>query len=263
MTGRTGTRALSGIPESAPDQAPAAITTRASGDALAAGQAHAAHAVVADARSPRPRRPFGSPRLRSRSRSRAPRRARAARRRDRRARPAPGARWAPGRARARRAAVGSSRSARRPQSCAKGQLAVERLGLVTVARHQQRAARAQPGSRRRPGPRPERGPARGAASLSASRPRSPNARLGHGREHARGDPGASRRPAGRGRARAGAGRAGARASDGEAGDAAADDGDVGGARWSGHVTSLRRHDPDQVLTVGGRSAALSARRGLP
>jgi hypothetical protein len=27
--------------------------------------------------------------------------------------------------------------------------------------------------------------------------------------------------------------------------------------------SLRRHDPDQLLTVGGRGAALSALLGLP
>ena len=106
---------------------------------------------------------------------------------------------------------------------AKGQLAVERLGLVTVARHQKRAALQPPAAVQALGPG---GPARGGGEIEGEQVALPERRLGHGRQHARGDPGGrTARPAAVEHERAQVAPARA-AGDGESGDAGPDDDEI-------------------------------------
>ena len=165
----------------------------------------------------------------------------------------------------RRAALGSSRSTSRPRPTAQRELALERLGFVAVAGDDERAAAAQPGigAGGRLELRGELRPRARAAQPELEQRELAGVGLGDGRQH----PGRDARGAGAELAALehADGEAALRRApgDGQPDDAPADDGDVARCGWVlRHDTSLRRHDPDQLLTVG--VVALSARaRGLP
>ena len=165
----------------------------------------------------------------------------------------------------RRAALGSRRSHVEAELRAQRELALERLGLVAVARDDERAAAAQarigaggllelggeaPASRARcagPSASSASSPASASvtgASIPAATCEAPRAELA-ALEHADAQPALRRAP-----------------GDGEPDHAPADDGDVEvvAVGSCGMCTSLRRHDPDQLLTVGIDALSARARR---
>ena len=225
MTGRTGTRACSGMLEPRDSHAGGDARPRRRAIALAVGERDAGHALAVDAQ-PATRAPRRAARALERARA-ARRRACAGRpsgRRRRRARAGPSAR-AP--ARARRACARPQPLDRQAELAPEREQAVERLGLVAVARDDQRArARSRVHARRLGQLGAEGRVARARSrSPSASSARSPNSASETGASmpaatcHAPGSPASSTIDAQR-RAAAAAPRAR------EADRAAADDGDV-------------------------------------
>ena len=262
LTGRTGTAAPGGRPSSRAVGAPAATSTAPAATVVAVLERDARDALARDQERRRAARRRGpSPPARAHRRGQRgdePARVDGVVARRRRA---PAARSARAPAPARRACAREQPLDVQADAPAVGEQAVELLGLVAVARHDERAGRAQarvaPGgvgelrAEGREAARPRAGSARAARS-------SPNCASATGASmpaatcHAPGSPASSTQtsqPAPRGVPRAR-----------EADRTAADDGDVRLGllhRQNWLTPSLRRHDPDQVRRSAPRWRPLS------